>query len=122
VSDRRRAERKGRTAEILAAVFLMFKGYRLLAWRAKTPRGEIDLILRHRRHIVFVEVKSRTQIDAGLMSVTAMKAQRTVDAARYWLARNARQLDADYRFDIVVLAAYHWPRHIVNAYGADPFC
>ena len=119
MNDRRLAERKGRFAELLAAVFLILKGYRPMAWRVRTPRGEIDLILKHRNHVVFVEVKTRREIDIGLQSVNVVKARRTVDAARLWIGRNARLLDVDYRFDIIVLAAYHWPRHIVNAYGAE---
>ena len=56
-ANRRRAERRGRTAEILAALFMMMKGYRPLAWRLKTSRGEIDLIMKSGRRIVFVEVR-----------------------------------------------------------------
>jgi putative endonuclease len=41
MTNRRRAERKGRTAELIAALFLILKGYRPVAWRVKTPRGEI---------------------------------------------------------------------------------
>jgi putative endonuclease len=119
MADRRRAERKGRTAELIAALFLILKGYRPMAWRVKTPRGEIDLIMKSRSHIVFVEVKTRRDIDSGLFAVSDNKAQRTLGAARIWLGRNARRLDSDYRFDILILAAYHWPRHIKNAYGAD---
>ena len=119
MTNRRRAERKGRTAELIAALFLILKGYRPVAWRVKTPRGEIDLIMRCRSHIVFVEVKTRHDLDSALFSVTNSKARRTCHAARIWLGRNARVLDADYRFDILLVAAYHWPRHIKNAYGAD---
>jgi putative endonuclease len=118
-ADRRRAEWRGRTAELLAALFLMMKGYRPLAWRLKTPRGEIDLIVKSGRRIVFVEVKTRTEIDLGLASITPFKAQRMLDAARLWIGRNTRDLGADYRFDILVVSAYHWPRHIENAFGAE---
>jgi putative endonuclease len=117
--DRRRAERKGRSAERFAALFLMLKGYRPIASRVKTPRGEIDLIMKSRTHIVFVEVKTRSDPDQGLISVTDFKVRRTVDAARIWLGRNARLVDVDCRFDILIVAAYHWPRHIKNAYGSD---
>jgi putative endonuclease len=118
-TDRRRAERRGRTAEVVAALFMMMKGYRPLAWRLRTPRGEIDLIVKSGRRIVFVEVKTRSEIDWGLASVTPFKAQRMFDAARLWIGRNARDLQADYRFDILVVSAYHWPRHIENAFGAE---
>ena len=118
-ANRRRAERRGRTAELFAALVMMIKGYRPLAWRLKTSRGEIDLIMKSGRRIVFVEVKTRADIDKGLASVTPFKAQRMVDAARLWIGRNARDLGADYRFDILVVSAYHWPRHIENAFGAE---
>jgi putative endonuclease len=118
-ADRRRAERRGRNAEIVAALFMMIKGYRPLAWRLQTSRGEIDLIMKSGRRIVFVEVKTRADIDKGLASVTPFKAQRMVDAARLWIGRNAPDLGADYRFDILVVSAYHWPRHIENAFGAE---
>jgi putative endonuclease len=117
--DRRGAERKGRSAELLAALFLMCKGYRPIAWRTKTPRGELDLIMRHGGSIVFVEVKTRTDIDTGLFSVTTYKAKRIVDAANMWIGRHTRHIDANYRFDILIVTAYHWPRHIKNAYGAE---
>jgi len=117
--DRSRAERRGRTAELVAALFMMMKGYRPLAWRLKTARGEIDLIMKSGRRIVFVEVKTRAEIDLGLASITPLKAQRMFDAARLWIGRNARDLGADYRFDILVVSAYHWPRHIENAFGAE---
>ena len=118
-ANRRRAERRGRTAELFAALFMMMKGYRHLAWRHKTSRGEIDLIMKSGRRIVFVEVKTRVDLDMGLASVTPFKAQRMFDAARLWIGRNARDLGADYRFDILVVSAYHWPRHIENAFGAE---
>ena len=118
-ADRRRAERRGRTAELVAALYMMTKGYRPLAWRLKTSLGEIDLIMKSGRRIVFVEVKTRAEIDKGLVSITPFSAQRMLDAARLWIGRNARDLGADYRFDILVVSAYHWPRHIQNAFGAE---
>jgi putative endonuclease len=116
MSKRRRAERKGRAAELFAALFLMAKGYRPLAWRVKTGRGEIDLVMRFGRDVIFVEVKTRSDLDAALCSVTQIKTRRTIDAARIWLAQNTRLLDCNCRFDILLLAAYHWPRHIKSAY------
>ena len=118
-ADRRRAERRGRSAELVAALFMLMKGYRPLAWRLKTSRGEIDLIVKSGRRIVFVEVKTRADIDMGLASITPFKARRMFDAARLWIGRNAYDLGADYRFDILVVSAYHWPRHIENAFGAE---
>ncbi len=61
-TERRRRYRRGWVSEHLAAVFLMAKGYRVLARRQKTPAGEIDLIAVRGRRLVFVEVKQRASL------------------------------------------------------------
>ena len=59
MSSRAQREAKGRRGETLAAWYLRFKGWRILARRVKTPRGEIDLIVRRGSVVAFVEVKWR---------------------------------------------------------------
>ena len=56
---RRKALRRGRMSEYVAAIFLMLKGYRILALRHRTRLGEIDIIARKGDLAVFVEVKAR---------------------------------------------------------------
>jgi putative endonuclease len=118
-TDRRHAERRGRAMEAVAACYLLCKGYRLLARRVRLSTGELDLIVRRGNTIAFVEVKTRHDPDEALASVDRRKGKRMYDAARSWLARNVRTLGGDYRFDIVVVSPYHWPRHIENAFGAE---
>src|SRR5207342_3532214 len=65
--NRRAAERGGRRAERLAAWWLRLKGWRILAIRARTPVGEVDLVARRGRVLAFVEVKARaTEADAAI--------------------------------------------------------
>ena len=52
-------EQRGRRAENIAAMFLRLKGYTILDRRCRTPFGEIDIIARRGKTIVFVEVKAR---------------------------------------------------------------
>jgi putative endonuclease len=52
---RRAAERGGRRAEALAAFWLQLKGWTILARRARTPVGEVDLVARRGRTLAFVE-------------------------------------------------------------------
>ena len=56
---RRLAERSGREGERRAAFWLRAKGWRIVAERVKTPRGEIDLVAKRGGLVAFVEVKWR---------------------------------------------------------------
>jgi len=51
-------------------MFLIAKGYRILARRFKTPFGEIDIVARRRGILVFVEVKARASADDAVENVT----------------------------------------------------
>src|ERR1700687_4757588 len=57
------AFRRGLSAETRAALLLLAKGYRILARRWQSPVGEIDIVARRRRVLVFVEVKARARLD-----------------------------------------------------------
>jgi hypothetical protein len=56
---RRRADRAGRLAETLCALSLRLRGYRILDRRFRTPVGELDIVARRGRALVFVEVNAR---------------------------------------------------------------
>jgi len=64
-ADRRKAEARGRRAETVAALFLRFKGYRILARMAKTPVGEIDLVTVRSKLVAFVEVEGAAAARRG---------------------------------------------------------
>jgi len=117
--DRVEAFRLGLSAESRAAMFLIAKGYRILARRFKTPLGEIDIVARRRRALVFVEVKARETSDDAAASVTARGKQRIVAAAEMWLARNPADAQAEIRFDVVLVTPGKLPRHIANAFDAS---
>jgi putative endonuclease len=117
--DRVEAFRLGLSAESRAAMFLIAKGYRILARRFKTPLGEIDIVARRRRALVFVEVKAREHADAAVEAVTARGKQRIVAAAEMWLARNPADAQAEIRFDVVLVTPGKLPQHIPNAFDAS---
>jgi putative endonuclease len=107
----------GLLAELLAAVFLLFKGYRILAWRFKTSVGEVDIIAKKGAAIVFVEVKSRPALADGLAAISPQNASRVRRAAEWWLKSHPRIADkCDIRFDAVVLAHYARIQHLQNAF------
>lgn len=88
--------------ELRAALVVLRRGYKLLAWRYRAGKGEIDLIARDQSTIVFIEVKARRTAarGAGIDAVTADKRRRMRSAANVYLKRKGL-LDAACRFDIV---------------------
>ncbi|MBY8822680.1 YraN family protein [Sphingomonas colocasiae] len=112
---RRAAERRGRMAESLAAWWLRFHGWRILARRTRTRLGEVDLIAKRGRIVALVEVKARAT-DAGLdLSIDMRRLARVAAAANVLAARYAPRGE-DIRIDVILLAPWRRPRHIVNAW------
>lgn len=107
---------KGLIAEAFAKNYFYMKGYSVLAERFKTPQGEIDLILKKKNTIVFVEVKLRKTIDDAAEAIHSRNQQRVRTAAELYLQRNPKYNGCELRFDALVLAPYTWPRHIENAW------
>lgn len=81
-AHRRLTESRGRAAETLALMFLMLKGYLPLGTRFRAAGGEIDLIVRRGRTVVFVEVKARGTLEAAQGAIDARKIGRFSRAAR----------------------------------------
>jgi putative endonuclease len=115
-SERKFHERAGRRGEFWAELFLRAQFYRVLARRVKTPVGEIDLIVQRGTMTVFVEVKARSFSHQEADALMAVNKQRIVRAAQVWLMRRPELASSDLRFDVIFLAPFAWPRHIVNAF------
>ncbi len=116
---RQKAWRRGFRAETLALVFMMLKGYRPLARRYGGKGGEIDLILRRGRAIVFVEVKARDELDKAAEAISPRKRRVFTRAAANWLMRNPWANELDLRADAVLVAPLRLPRHIVSAFELE---
>ena len=97
----------GDAAEDAALAHLQAAGLALVARNYRTPGrggGEIDLVMRTRDGtLVFVEVRRRTGGTHGgaAGSITALKQQRIVFAARHFLLRLGRTPPC--RFDVVLV-------------------
>ena len=117
--DRRRRagyERAGRQGEWLAALWLRLKGYRLIARRARTPVGEIDLIMRRGSRLAFIEVKTRARSEDALSAITPRQHQRLRRAAEAWLARHPVDGVRDFGFDLVAIVPRRRPRHLKDIF------
>jgi putative endonuclease len=111
-----RAGRKGQAAEWLAAAYLMAKGYRILARRYGGKGGEIDLIARRGKTVIFVEVKARAAMQAAETAISTQKAMLVSRRVSNWLARNPWANGHDLRADAVFLAPRSWPRHVTQVF------
>ena len=113
--SRERAERHGRRGEGWAAWYLRIQGWHIVARRVKTPRGEIDLIVRRGRTVCFVEVKWRANSRGLDQAIDARRLQRVGAAAQAVAHRYARDGE-QMRVDVLLLAPWCWPRRIANAW------
>ncbi|MFZ4538708.1 YraN family protein [Propionivibrio sp.] len=103
----------GKLAEDLAAHFLEKRGFTVVARNFHCRGGEIDLVCRDGKVLVFVEVRLRRNAAYGGAgaSITTTKQRRIILAAQHYLLANTRA-ECDCRFDCVLLdgANIEWVR------------
>ena len=110
--SRRKNDKKGRRAEAIAALFLQVKGYRILARRARTPLGEIDLVAMKGTTLVFVEVKARATLDSALIALHPAALRRIEAASRVLAPRFAGRCTTS-RIDAVLVRPWAPPVHMI---------
>ena len=103
-SDRRAL---GISGEDLAAAWYEANGYEVLARNWRCRLGELDLVLRRGRMIVFCEVKARTSdaFGAPVEAVTHEKRTRLRRLAARWLDEDAPLRPGEIRFDVCSVLA-----------------
>jgi putative endonuclease len=103
----------GKDAERFAETFLQQRGLKLVERNYRCRFGEIDLIMRDRDCLVFIEVRLRSSPAFGgaVASINAAKRSKLIKAAQHYLACLDRVPVC--RFDAVLLtgpegAAVEW--------------
>ncbi len=112
---RQQAERRGRSAETLAAMYLRLKGWRILARRARVAGGEVDLVARRGNVLAFIEVKARASADAAAFALDEYRLRRVAVAAERLAPRFMRAGD-DVRIDAIYVVPRRLPRHLPNVW------
>ena len=109
----------GKKAEKLSTEYLQNKGYKIIQSNFESSFGEIDIICKIDKILVFVEVKARSTTDFGYPRefVNLSKQRKIIKTAEYFLYLN------DYhnfqpRFDVieVYLNDNNRINHIENAF------
>lgn len=95
----------GHRAEVLARHWLEARGLRLLLRNAHARGGELDLVMRHGKTLVVVEVRQRrsSRFGSALESVDWRKQARIVRATRLLLAQRPEWAHMPVRFDVVAI-------------------
>ena len=111
----------GNHGEELAAAFLERGGLRIVERNFRCKGGEIDIVAKDGKTLVFIEVKSRKTLTYGVpqLAVTPFKQRQISKAALTWLAKNHRH-DSPARFDVIAILLngdyQHQIEHIKNAF------
>ncbi|MCH8684567.1 YraN family protein [Pedomonas mirosovicensis] len=116
--QRRRSEARGRFAESVAAWWLRLKGYRILERRVRTRVGEVDLVARRGRCLVFVEVKYRATLAEAAEAAAQGQMARVRRSASLLAARYGHDWET-VRIDAVLVAPWQLPRHLCAVAGED---
>lgn len=111
---------RGENAEQQAYEFLISQGLTLIERNFRCYYGEIDLIMKDDKTLVFVEVRYRKNAKFGsaLESVTRSKQQKLISAAEIYL--NTLQNDElmSMRFDVVGILGEGELQWVKNAFDA----
>jgi len=105
VSGGGEARRLGQWGEDLVAEDLRRKGWTVVARNFRCRMGELDIVAKNQRYLVFVEVKLRknARFGAACEAVTPAKRRKLLAAAQYYLMSCPTDLQP--RFDVAEVYA-----------------
>jgi putative endonuclease len=95
----------GDLGEEIAETYLKKRGYIILGRNYNKKWGELDIVAKFKKDIIFIEVKSVAKggIFLPAHNVNFHKQQRLIRAARSWLAENKISAEINWRIDVVVV-------------------
>ena len=102
----------------MACEYLVKKGMVLLQKRYRSLYGEIDLVMREKETLVFVEVKVRknSRYGSGLEAIHGQKQKRLIQTAGLYLSE--KRIDSPVRFDAIEITP-EGITHIPGAFDAS---
>lgn len=99
------AQTIGQLSEKIALEHLKKQGLKHIASNFRCKLGEIDIIMRDKDNLVFVEVRCRNNETFGtaLETVTQHKQNKLIKAAQYYLQANNLLNTENCRFDVLAI-------------------
>lgn len=93
---------KGAKGELIAKTYLVSKGFKILETNYRNNIGEIDIIALDKNILVFIEVKTRTNINYGYpFEAVNSRKQRKIINCSYVYIKNKMLTDYQLRYDII---------------------
>ena len=95
---------KGKSAEKIACEHLTKNGLKLIETNFYSRFGEIDLIMKHKQTLVFIEVRYRKNDDYGgaAASITQKKQSKVRKTALHYMQKKGREFNC--RIDVVAIS------------------
>ena len=112
----------GQWGEEQAVLFLRRQGLKIVAQNYRTPVGEIDIIARSKRELLFVEVKTRRGTGYGLpQEAVGVRKQQQIIRTAQWYLKQEKLGKLQPRFDVVAILCQSDGRvmidHFPNAFS-----
>lgn len=114
--NKKKSYKLGLFAESLAAFYLRICFYSIISRRYKSDVGEVDIIARRGKRLVFIEVKARKNKDDAYAAFTLHQQNRIVRAAKLFIAKNPKYNESNIRFDLILICPAFFIKHIKNAW------
>jgi putative endonuclease len=94
----------GREGEKIAANYLKKNGYRICETNFRCPLGEIDIIARDGKELVFIEVKARRSSHLGYPEqAVGIRKQKKMSQLALWYLQKQKLGDICARFDVAAV-------------------
>lgn len=109
----------GRSGEDIAVKYLLENNYKIIERNFTCRQGEIDIIVKDKNEMVFIEVKTRTNKNYGepIDAVTYYKQKHILKSVQYYLYKRKLE-DVFIRIDVIEVIKKeekYYINHIKNA-------
>jgi len=110
----------GKLGEFVVIIYYKLMFYKIIGHRIRNFCGEIDIIAKRFNTIVFIEVKSRKNLNMDYQIISQNQIKRITRAADIFLNRNhTLYSNHDVRFDLAIVSNLFFPKIVKNAWTND---